>query len=125
MVLFVLFDFGLAVFQYNTLSAAARYLARTASVHGSAAAPQLTIWGPAEYAGNAGDGSEIAAAAATLLPTMNASAVAIDVSWPAGSNTQNDAVQVKLSYAHRSLAPFLPGISSLNMQAESTMFIVH
>ena len=125
LVLFVLFDFGLAAFQYNTLSAAARTLARAASVHGSAAAPQLTTWGPAEYAGNAGDGSEIAAAVASLLPTMTTSAVAVDVTWPVGSNTQNDAVQVKLGYTHRSLVPFLPGISSLNMQAESTMFIVH
>jgi Flp pilus assembly protein TadG len=125
MVLFVLFDFGLATFQYNTLSAVARYMARAATLHGSAAPPQYSSWGPTEYVGTAADNSEIAAVAAPLLATMPAGGVAIDVTWPSGSNQESNTVQVRLSYTHTSLVPFLPGISSLNLQAQSTMSIAH
>jgi hypothetical protein len=125
LVMFVLFDFGLAVFQYNLLSSVARYLARQATVHGGAAAAADGIWGPATYVGNAGDGSAIASAAAPLLATMPPSGVAISVTWPSGTNTVNSTVQVTVSYTHSPLVPFLPGISALAMQAQSTMYIIH
>ena len=125
LVIFVLFDLGLAAFQYNTLSAVARTVARAASIHGSAASPLQTTWGPAEYLGTASDGSEIANVAAPLLATMSSSNVAIDVKWPGGSNRADNIVQVRLSYTHQSLIPFMPGINSLYLQAQSSMPIVH
>jgi Flp pilus assembly protein TadG len=125
LVMFVLFDFGLAAFQYNTLSMAARYLARTATVHGSAAPPQHTTWGPTAYAGTAGDNSEIGNTVLPLLATMSGSSVAINMTWPDGSNGLYDTVQVQLKYTHKCLVPFLPGISTINMQAESTMPMCH
>ena len=60
-----------------------------------------------------------------LLATMPPSNVAIDVTWPSGTNTVNSTVQVTLSYTHVSLVPFLPGISTLGMQAQSTMYVIH
>jgi Flp pilus assembly protein TadG len=125
MVLFVVFDFGLATFQYNTLSAVARRVARAASLHGAAAPPEQTAWGPVEYVGTAADNSEIANAASPLLATMSSSAVAIDVTWLDGTNQENDRVRVRISYTHPSCVPFLPGINALSLQAESTMPIVH
>lgn len=125
MVLFVIFDFGLATFQYNTLSAVARRVARVATLHGEAAAPQQTAWGPGEYVGTAADGSEIASAAAPLLATMPASQVTIDVTWLDRGNQENNRVRVMIKYTHHSWVPFLPTSETLNLQAESTMPIVH
>lgn len=125
LVLFVVFDFGLAAFQYNTLAAVARRVSRTATLHGPAAPPEESTWGPAQYLGNAGDNSEIAQIAAPLLATMPASDVAIEVTWPDGSNRENDRVRVHVSYTHHSWVPFLPACNSLNLQAESTATIVH
>jgi Flp pilus assembly protein TadG len=125
MILFVIFDFGLATFQYNTLSAVARRVARAASLRGAAAPPDQVAWGPAEYVGTAADNSEIAAIAAPLLATMPGSDVSIDVTWPNGTNQENDTVHVRVSYTHHACVPLLPGVTVLNLQAESTMPIVH
>ena len=125
LLLFVLFDFGLATFQYNLLSSTARYVARQATVHGSTAAVADGTWGPASYNGNAGDGTAIGNVVAARLATMPPSSVQINVTWPSGANTVNSMVQVTLSYTHVSLVPFLPGISTLGMQAQSTMYVIH
>jgi Flp pilus assembly protein TadG len=125
LLLFELFDFGLATVQYNTLSSVARCLARAATVHGNAASPQDGTWGPAEYRGNAGDNSQVANLAAPLLATMPPSSVAIDMQWPSGTNSTNDTVQVTLNYSHTPLLPFLVGTGALNLQAQSTMSIMH
>ena len=56
LVLFVLFDLGLAVFQYNTLSAVACRLARAAIVTcDQRRPPDQTSWGPNEYIGTAAE----------------------------------------------------------------------
>lgn len=125
MVLFVIFDFGLAAFQYNTLSAVACRVARAATLHGEAASPQQTVWGPGEYVGTAADGSEIAASAVPLLATMPASEVTIDVTWLDRGNQENNRVRVLIKYTHHSWVPFLPTSETLNLEAESTMPIVH
>jgi Flp pilus assembly protein TadG len=123
--LFVIFDLGLTTFQYNVLSAAARRVARQAIVHGAGAPPEKTSWGPAAFVGTAADSSEIASAAATLLPTMKPANVSIAIDWPDGNNEENDRVRVRLNYVHHPLVPFLSLGSSLNLQAESTMVVVH
>jgi len=125
LVLTVLFDLGLAAFQYNTLSAIARRVARTAIVHGALAPPNQSAWGPSEYTGTAADSSEIAAAAAPLLVTMPNSAVTIDVTWPDGDNVANHRVSVTLQYVHYPIVPFLLLGNPLTLQAESTMYIAH
>jgi hypothetical protein len=56
---------------------------------------------------------------------MPASDVTIDVTWPDGSNQENDRVRVHVSYRHHSWVPFLPTSDNLMLQAESTAQIVH
>jgi Flp pilus assembly protein TadG len=124
LVLFVVFDFGLATFQYNSLSAVARRVARAASIRGADAPPDQSAWGPAEYVGSAADNSEIAMAAAPFLATMSASDVTIDVTWPDGGNQENNRVRVAVGYSHHSLVPLL-SVGNLNLQAVSTMSISH
>jgi Flp pilus assembly protein TadG len=125
MVLFVVFDFGLAAFQYNTLAATARRVARAASLHGAAAPPEQSAWGPAAYAGTAADNTEIAATAAPLLATMASSDVTLNVTWPDGDTQENNRVRVRVAYTHHAWIPFLSFSDSLNLHAESTMPIVH
>jgi hypothetical protein len=88
MVLFVIFDLGLAAFRYNALAATARRVAREAVVHGGAAPPDRTAWGSGKYLGTAADVTEIAQSAAPLLATMPPSAVTIQVEWLDGNNQE-------------------------------------
>ena len=125
MVLFVVFDFGLAAFQCNTLAATARRVARAASLHGAAAPPEQPAWGPTAYAGTASDNTEIAATAAPLLATMPSSEVTLSVTWPDGDIQENNRVRVRVAYTHHAWIPFLSVSDSLNLHAESTMPIVH
>ena len=125
LVLFTIFDLGLATFRYNTLAAVARRVGREAIVRGDAAPPDRSAWGPAAYAGTAADSSEIAALAAPLLVTMTNSDVAIQVTWPDGDNAEGDRVQVQLTYVHHPFVPFLSVGSFLNLQAQTTMRLVH
>ena len=103
LIVFATFDLGLAALRYNTLSYAARHVARVAIVRGASAPPEYTAWGPNAYSGNAGDGSEIANAAALLLPTMKASDVQINVNWTDGDNREDDRVVVQFNYAARAI----------------------
>jgi Flp pilus assembly protein TadG len=125
LVLFAVFGMGLTTFQYNTLSAVARQVARVAIVHGSTATPQESAWGPASYSGTADDGSEIAAAAAPLLATIPPGSVSINVTWLDGGNAVNNRVQVVVSYTRSSWIPFLPVTGPVTLQASSTMPILH
>jgi len=125
LLVFATFDLGLAALRFNSLSYAARNIARNAIVHGALAAPEFSGWGPNAIDGNAGDGSEIAGAALTLLPTMNARDVHIHVDWPDGDNREDDQVRVQLNYSHVPFAPFLLLSGPINLQAECTMCIVH
>lgn len=125
MVLFVVFAMGLTTFQYNTVSAVARQVARAATVHGSSAPPQVSAWGPAPYSGNAADGSQIAAAAAPLLATIAPADVAINVTWPDGGNAVNNRVQVVVSYTRSAWVPLVPLAGSMTLTATSTLPIAH
>jgi hypothetical protein len=125
LLLFAMFDLGLAAFRYNTLAAVARRVAREAIVRGDAAPPDRTAWGPNAFAGTAADTSEIASIAAPLLVTMPGSDVAIQVSWPDGDNAEGDRVLVQLNYVHHPFVPFLSVGSVLNLQAATTMRLVH
>src|ERR1700722_15022211 len=73
LILFGMLDLGLLVLDYNTLSEAARRLARQAIVHGQMAAPAQSVWGPATVNGTAADGTEYATALSPELATFNLS----------------------------------------------------
>lgn len=125
LIIFAMFDLGLAVMRQNSLAESARRLARTAIVHGDLATPEYTSWGPLQYSGNADDNHEIANSVRTGLITMNPADVAIEVTWPDGDNRSGDRVIVSIEYPHRTILPSLFGGSSLNLRAESTMRVEH
>jgi hypothetical protein len=122
---FGLFDIGLAVVRYNMLSVAARTVARSAIVRGSLAPPELATWGPTPYNGTAADASEMAQAAAPFLMTMDLAAVTIQLTWPDSDVQSDDRVTVQMSYQNVPLTPLLSGLGNLQLNAASTMRIVH
>jgi Flp pilus assembly protein TadG len=124
LLLFGILDLGLGVARYDVLSAAARDVARAAIVHGARSSPEMSPWGPAEFAGFASDSSEIAAAAKTSLATMNDDDVRIQVQWLDGDNQEGSRVRVVLKYIHQGL-PLLGLGEGVELRAESTMQIVH
>ncbi len=125
MLLFVIFDLGLAAARYNMLSGTARSIARQAIVRGAKASTELSPWGPGEYAGNAADSAEMARIAAPLLATMDPADVVLEVSWPDGDNEVGNRVHVHLSFVHRPFVPLLNLAGSFTLRADSTMRIMH
>lgn len=123
--LLTMLDLGLAVLNYNTLSAAARRTARQAIVRGEHAAPLRTAWGVTEYAATADDETEQAAAVRAGLVAISPQDVDIRMEWPDGDNRVNDRVRVTLSHRYVPILP-LPFLSEYyDLKAVSTMTIVH
>lgn len=125
MLLFVIFDLGLAAARYNMLSGTARSIARQAIVRGAKASPELSPWGPQEYVGSAADSAEMARIAAPLLATMDPANVVLEVNWPDGDNQVGNRVHVHVSFVHRPFVPLLNLPSSFTLNADSTMRIMH
>jgi hypothetical protein len=125
MLCFVILNLGLSAFRYNVLGAAARRVARESIVHGAAASPEHDVWGPISFVGNAADGHAIANVVAAILPTMNPSDVAVEVSWPDGENQEGDRVRVRLAYEDAPFVPFMSLGAPLTLKADCTMRIVH
>ena len=122
---FTILDLGLAVCQYNVLAAAAGAVARTAIVHGSAASPQLTSWGPAQWTGTAADSSQIATSAVPFIAPMAPQDVTITVTWPDGSNQAGNRVSVQLGYNHQTMSQIIGRSGAIPLQAICTLSIVH
>jgi hypothetical protein len=118
-------DVGIAVLRYNSLSDAARRLARTVVVHGAMAEPQHAIWGPDEYSAAASDNSAIAAAVRPLLIAASPDDVSIHVEWIDGGNEPDQRVRVTLRHTHAHFVPSLMGGSPVPLEAVSTMRIAH
>ena len=124
-IIFAMFDLGLAVMRENTLAEAARRLARAAAVHGEKAAPERSTWGPARHTATAAVDSEIAATIRGSLVTLDPASVQIDITWPDGENRVGDRVTVAVTYQHHTTLPFLFGSGPLELCGESTMRIEH
>lgn len=123
-VLLLIVDLGLAVLNYNTLSAAARRTARAAVVRGEQAAKKGTSWGPDSYQATAADSSEIAAVVRSSLATNSPDDVSVEVEWPDGGHRIDQRVRVKLRYRYTPILP-VPGVDYYDLTAVSTMKIVH
>jgi Flp pilus assembly protein TadG len=122
---FSLLDLGLAALRYNSLSEVTRRIAREAVLHGSLAPSSNGTWGPSAYEGTLSDASPIVAKAKSLIPTMSASDVTVQVTWPDDDNSPRDRVQVEVAYRH---APLIPGLcpwGPLNLRSVATMHIVN
>ena len=121
---FGMLDLGLGVLRYNTLSQAARQVARQAIVHG-AMASRLGPWGPADYTGTGSDTNPIAQAAQSSLSGFDLSEVNVQVSWLDGDNKLDQTVRATVSAPYQPLVTFIFGNPTFTLQATSTMQIAH
>ncbi|HEV8004090.1 MAG TPA: TadE/TadG family type IV pilus assembly protein [Planctomycetaceae bacterium] len=125
LILLGMLDLGLLVLNHNTLSEAARRLARESIVHGQMAAPAQTVWGPATVNGTAADGTEYASALSKELATFNLSKVNYSIQWSAGTNRPDDPVQVTVTYQYPPIIPYLLGSQTIPIRAVTNMSVQH
>lgn len=125
-VLFVgIFDFGSATLNRNLVSHVARQATRLAIVRGSAAAPELPVWGPATQTFKLSDNHPIAN---TLRPLAGGSATnnyEVSIEWIDGGNDAEQRVRATVTARYSSALNFIPGSSNVPLRARSTMPIVH
>ena len=123
--LFGMFDLGMAVMHYNTLSEAAHLVARKAVVRGARAAPKQAMWGPQTWSGAASDDHEIAAAAASVLVAVPRDQVQIVVEWPDGGNSVGDRVSASVTMSYDPVVPFVGGRQGISLSGVSVMRVAH
>ena len=107
-IVFGMLDLGLLVLEYNTLSEAARRLARVAIVRGQMSAPQLTAWGPDHY-GKRGRRHGIRYYLKQELVTFNLSQVNYSLQWLDATNQPGYRVQITLTYQYQPIVPYVLG----------------
>jgi hypothetical protein len=117
-------DLGLAVMRYNSLSQAARRVAREAIVRGSMAEP-LGIWGPGTYSGTADDDHPLTQSVRRTMMVVDYSEVAIEATWPEGGNDVQQQVTISVSMPYRPMMTFIFGNPEFTLTATSTMRIAH
>lgn len=118
-------DLMLIVLRDNTLSQAARRLARAALVRGEGAAGFLQPWGPAPYAGTADEDTAQAAAIRGILVAVDPADVQVQMSWPDGGNATGDRVRVVVSMQHQSTVASLFGVEPYLLTSTAIMQIEH
>lgn len=118
-------DLAIAVLRNNTVSEAARRLARAAIVHGESSASIHTPWGPVAFAGTADEDTVFADAIRDILVVVDPADVQIQVDWPDGGNAIGDRVEVVVWTEYEPLIPSLFGADPYTLQATSTMRIEH
>lgn len=119
--LFMCLDVGLAVHRWNTLSEAARRLARSTIVRGVTS--QDSAWGPVNVASTADDGSEYADVMLPVLGASNESAVQFQIEWLDGTNEIDDRVRITVRQWYDPVLPWLG--NQIELTAGTTMRIVH
>jgi hypothetical protein len=124
-IIFAALDLSLAVFRYNSLSAAARRLAREAIVHGALAPPQHATWGPSRVAATGSDSSEPAQAIRPYLATFDPAVVQLQIDWLDGDTQPDHRVRASLTYPQTSIVGGLFGYGTISLQGTSTMRILH
>lgn len=123
--LFTMLDLALAVLHYNSLSEAARRVARVAMVRGENKTSLGKSWGPATYTGTVADVSTMSDVARPILIAMTPADISILAEWPDGGNEVDDRVRITLTYPYEPLFTFGTGLSTLELSATSTMRISH
>ncbi|MBX3444921.1 MAG: pilus assembly protein [Planctomyces sp.] len=121
LIVFGLFDLGLAVLQQNTLTECARRAARTAIVRGSRSSAPL---GPSGWSGYASAVHPLTDSIRPHLGVMPPAAVTLNVSWPDADNAAGRAVVVQLQYQHQGVLKSLFGVA-WTIRASSRMSIAH
>lgn len=125
LVLFGMLDLGLAVLHHNTVSEAARRLAREAVVHGELAGAEGEAWGPGSVSMTADADSPIAEAVRPILTVIDPQDVSLSLSWPDAGNAAGQRVSATVSYQHQMMFPFVANGGLLDLQSVSTMRVAH
>jgi len=125
LIVFATFDLTLAAFRYDALSEVARMVARRGIVRGATAAPDATPWGPETYTATADADDEVGQLVQTLLPTMDAESVEIEIEWIDGGNQEDQRIAVQVEYLHQPLSPFTAFSGGLLLSGSSTMRIAN
>lgn len=111
LLLFGIMEMGLAVYNYNTVSSAAREAVRYAIVHSPTSASPATT-------------SQIQQLTINYAPALNLTPADISVSWPTDPHilpSQDDA-QVTISYTYQFQIPFLSPVA-LKLTTTSQMLV--
>lgn len=124
LMLFGLFDLGIAVMRQNSLSECARRAARVAIVHGERAEESSRL-GPRAWSGDGADSHLLTDAVRPLLVGMTPADVRFTVTWPDGDHRVGHRVQVVLSSEYETSIPLPGGLRHWQLRATSTMQIVH
>jgi len=125
MIVLAALDLGLAVLQYNMLSAGSRRVARVAIVRGENAPPEFAAWGPLTHTGTADDLSEMSEALQPVLVAVDPADVNLQVEWIDGGNAVDQRVRVTVSTDYQPIITSVLGTSKVGIQSTSTMRIVH
>ncbi len=133
--IFGMLDLGIAVFQRQLLSQAARQIGRTTIVHGELA-DQLGPWGPDTISGTAAEnadadpadpGQQIAEICRSTLVGIDPNEVTYEVTWIDGGNDPmvGHRVNVSVSAPYQPIMTFIFGNPTFMLTGESTMRIAH
>jgi Flp pilus assembly protein TadG len=116
-------DLGVGVYRNNTLSQAARYLARQAIVHGQ---KSTSAWGTTTVnVAASASGNAQANAVRPMLPSFNLASTTVHVEWLDASNAVGKRVRVTVSTPYHPIMTFIFGNPSITLSASSTMTIAH
>jgi Flp pilus assembly protein TadG len=118
LLMFAIIDFGRYVYYVQILNNAAREGARYAIVHGDRSIP-ATGPGSADASGE-----QVKAVVRNYAIGVIGSGadLAIDPTWPDGTNSRESTVKVAVTYQFRSLIPVIP-IPAIAIKGESTLVI--
>jgi TadE-like protein len=118
LILFSIIDFGRYVYYVQVLNNAAREGARYAIVHGSKGLPST---GPSTSDPSGARVKEVVRRHAIGVIGSGAT-LQIDATWPDGTNTRGDTVNVTVTYPFTSMIPIVP-LPPIQITGESTLVI--
>lgn len=115
-------EVSMAVIRFNLMSATARIVAREAAVHGESSTDP---WGiaPLSLAGNSSHPA--AQLIAGQLPTLDASQVTIEMTWPDGDDQVGDQVMVTVRCVNSPVINFATLALPSQLSATSRTLISH
>ncbi len=123
LVIFGIFDFGRAVWYYNTLSEAAREGTRYAMVHGATSSSPV---GPGASSYTAPNRDTIVEGVVERYAFgMDVSQVTVLSTWPDGGNKSGQRVNVEVQYTYAPLTGVILGGISIPLRSVAVASIVY
>jgi Flp pilus assembly protein TadG len=124
-----MFDLGMGVFRFNTLSEASRQGCRHAMVHGELAPAGWNggRWGPAATAIDVPISDSVPAADAVrpYLANCPPSLTRVRVEWPEGNDKVGSQVRVTVTSEYQPILTAVFGPGAIALSSTSTMPIAH